>query len=156
MTRTRVLLVDDNDSFLDGVAAWLAGEDGIEVVGTARSGRAAIEQVEKLAPDLVLTDGTMPEMDGFEATRRIKSRPGAPLVVLMTFHASEAARNEAWAAGADGFLAKADVTGSLLQLVRDLVDGRTGGDSDPRGASAAAQPTKRSNLSTKPDPSRDP
>lgn len=156
MSRIRVLLVDNNRSFLEGVAAWMVGEEGIDVVGKAHSGQVAIDQVNQLNPDLVLTDGTMPGMDGFEATRRIKSNPGAPLVVLMTFHDSEAARNEAWAAGADGFLAKADVTSSLLDLARDLVAGRAGRDADPRRRPATLQRNKRSSQSpsqpTKPGP----
>jgi DNA-binding NarL/FixJ family response regulator len=134
-----MLLVDDNEDFRKGVTAWLADETRIEIVGDARSGREALERVRELGPDLVLMDVSMPEIDGFEATRRMKADGEAPLVVLMTFYHSETARQEAWAAGADGFLSKASLTGELLGLVRNLLSLRleasdTGSDrSDRRG-----------------------
>lgn len=124
MAPIRMLLVDDNLDFRKGVSAWLADEPRVEVAGTACSGREALERVGELKPDLVLMDVSMPEIDGFEATRRIKSDREAPLVVLMTFYHSETARQEAWAAGADGFLSKASLTGELLGLVRDLLSHR--------------------------------
>ena len=121
MRRIRVLLVDDNDDFLEGVSAWLTSGPGLELVGVARTGREALEKVELLHPDLVLMDVAMPEINGFEATRRIKSTPGAPPVVLLTFHESETARVEAWAAGADGFVPKTKVTEELMNVIRNLL-----------------------------------
>ena len=95
MARIRMLLVDDNLDFRKGVSAWLADEPRIEIAGTACSGREALERVAELKPDLVLMDVSMPEIDGFEATRRMKSDGEAPLIVLMTFYHSETARQEA-------------------------------------------------------------
>jgi DNA-binding response OmpR family regulator len=66
-------------------------------------------------------DVAMPDMNGFEATRRIKSKPGAPLVILLTFHDSETARVEALAAGADGFVPKTKVTEDLMRVIRSLL-----------------------------------
>ena len=74
-----------------------------------------------LHAELVLMDVTLPDMSGFEAARRIKARAEAPLVVLLSFHDSKAARLEAWAAGADGFVAKSELTESLTPLVGDLL-----------------------------------
>jgi DNA-binding NarL/FixJ family response regulator len=116
-----VLLVDDNDDFLDGLSAWLAHDPRLEIVGRAHSGPDAILAVPRLQPNLVLMDVSMPDMNGFEATRQIKSNPNAPLVVLIAFHDSRAARLEAWAAGADGFVAKAETTERLMPVVRDLL-----------------------------------
>lgn len=156
MSRIRVLLVDDNDDFLEGVAAWLAGEPEFEVIGTAHSGREAIEQVERLGPEVVLMDVTMPDMNGFEAARSIKSHPGAPRVILTTFHVSEAARHEAWAAGADGFLAKADVTQRFMKVVEEMLAGRAGRSSDrgPREPHTSAAGV-HSSPSKKQGPPRD-
>lgn len=150
MRATRILLVDDNDDFLEGVNAWLAGETEFEVIGVARSGRQALDQIERLRPDLVLTDGTMPEMDGFQATRRIKMLADAPLVVLTTFHDSASARNEAWAAGADGFITKSEITDGLLGLVRSLVGGTTKPGSDRFVRPTDAQPSSRTKPSEAP------
>lgn len=121
MKSIRVLLVDDNHDFLEGVSAWLTRDPAFELAGVARSGGEALTQVEHLDPDVVLMDVAMPDVNGFEATRRIKSNPGAPLVILLTFHDSETARAEAMAAGADGFVPKAKVTEDLMRVIRSLL-----------------------------------
>jgi DNA-binding NarL/FixJ family response regulator len=121
VSRARVLLVGGNEVFLDGVAAWVAPAARLEVVGRAHTGSEALECVETLRADVVLMDVTLPDMSGFETTRRIKARPGAPLVVLLSFHDSQATRLEAWAAGADGFVPKPDTADSLLPLVAKLL-----------------------------------
>jgi DNA-binding NarL/FixJ family response regulator len=121
VSRIRVLLVDDNDDFLDGLTAWLSGDPRLQLAGKAHSGKGAMKQVSRLHPDLVLMDAAIADMNGFEVTRRIKSEPGAPLVVLLTFHESNAARLEAWAAGADGFVSKAEIAEKLMPVVRDLL-----------------------------------
>src|SRR5207253_1314521 len=71
--RVRVLVVDDNDGFRGSLAALLGGED-LEVVGEASSGIEAIRLVNELAPDVVLMDVRMPQMDGIETTRRLKAQ----------------------------------------------------------------------------------
>jgi len=148
----RVLLVDENDDFLDGLTAWIAGDPRLRLAGKAHSGHAALEQVERLHPDLALIGASLPDLNGFETTRRIKSRPDAPRVVLLTFHESNAARLEAWAAGADAMVSKAEIPEKLLSVVQDLVR-RPAEASAARGSKRENEPSK---LSTeKPGPSRD-
>src|SRR5262249_59931152 len=72
----RVLLVDDNHDFLASVERFLSVEPGIAVVGRAASGREALDQVGRLRPEVVVMDLSMPEMDGLEATQRLKPQPG--------------------------------------------------------------------------------
>jgi len=157
-----MLLVDDSDAFLCAVAAWLEREPRIEVVGRARSARKAIEQIESLRPDLVLMDVSLSEMSGFDVTTRIKSSRNAPRVILMSFHASEAARREAWSAGADGLIVKSEITESLLPLVRDLTAARTaeaaGRTPRPGGSTATSSREEHPHGSKKPvsPPSDDP
>jgi two-component system response regulator (stage 0 sporulation protein A) len=122
-----VLLVDDNDDFLDGVVDWVAHDAQIEIVGRAHSGSEALGRIEELRPDMVLMDVMLPDMSGFEVARRIKSRDSAPLVVLLSFHDNHAARLEAWTAGADGFVAKSETTTRLMPLVGDLLRQRRPG-----------------------------
>ena len=119
-----MLLVDDNEDFLDSVTAWLTHEPQLEIAGRAHTGSRALEEVERLRPDLVLMDVTIPDMNGFEAARRIKSRDAAPRVVLLAFHDSHTAQLEAWAAGADGFVAKTEITERLMPIVRELIRDR--------------------------------
>jgi DNA-binding NarL/FixJ family response regulator len=151
VSQIRVLLVDDSDDFLDVVSEWLTADPGIEIVGKAHTGSEAVTRVEELKPDVVLMDVTMPGMNGFEATRSIKSKPGAPQVVLLAFHDSETARHAAWAAGADDLMAKADVTDGLLGLIRDLVSGQPAA----RAARRSTRSRRVSKSLTKQGPSRE-
>jgi two-component system, OmpR family, response regulator CpxR len=127
VSRARTLLVAVDGVFLDAVCEWVADDERIEVVEIAHSGSAALERVESLGVELVLVDVTLPDMSGFEVVRRLKSRPDAPLAVLLSFYDSRAAQLEAWAAGADGFLPKSDMAEGLMPLVGDLLRRRNVG-----------------------------
>jgi NarL family two-component system response regulator LiaR len=116
----RVLLVDQNDDFLDAVLAWLGGAATVEVVGRSHTGAEAVARVETLAPDVVVMDVALPDMSGLDATRQIKRRAGAPVVILTSFHGSRAARAVAADAGADECLSKADITADLLPAIARL------------------------------------
>jgi DNA-binding NarL/FixJ family response regulator len=83
---TRVLLVDDHELVRQGVAAMLLNADGIEVVGEARTGREAIEATRRDLPDVVLMDVRMPDMDGLEATKKIKDERPRTAVIMVTMH----------------------------------------------------------------------
>lgn len=121
MSRARTLVVAGNDTFLDGVVAWMADDPRIDVVGRAHSGSDVLDRIDALQADLVLMDVSLPDGSGFEVARRIKSRPSAPLVVLLSFYDSRVARLEAWAAGADGFLPTSETAESLRPLLGDLL-----------------------------------
>lgn len=116
----RVLLVDDQDLFREGVAVIVDAQEGMEVVGSAGDGLEAVRLVEELEPDVVLMDIRMPEMDGVEATRQIflpervarRTRP-VRVVVLTTFNLDDRAAT-AIRYGASGFLLK-DTTPLLLR-----------------------------------------
>ena len=107
MTRIGVLLVDDQQLVRTGFRMILKDETDIEVLGDAADGRAAIEAVRRLRPDVVVMDIRMPIMDGVEATRRLFADPDvtARVLVLTTFDADEFVL-EALRAGASGFLLK--------------------------------------------------
>jgi DNA-binding NarL/FixJ family response regulator len=122
----RVLLVDDQDLFRAGVAVIVDADEGMEVVGSAGDGVEAVRLVDELAPDVVLMDIRMPEMDGVEATRQIfspdrvrrRERP-VRVVVLTTFNLDDRAAT-AIRHGASGFLLK-DTTPALLhQAIRTV------------------------------------
>jgi len=125
--RARTLLVGGNEVFLDGLGAWVALDPQFEVVGRAHDGAVVLDVIETLRVDVVLMDVTLRDASGFEIARRIKLKSTAPLVVLLSFHDSQAARLEAWAAGADGFVSKSDTADCLLPLVGDLLRQRNQG-----------------------------
>ncbi|RPI34522.1 MAG: DNA-binding response regulator, partial [Nitrospiraceae bacterium] len=74
MNKTRVLIVDDHALLREGIIAFLKHHDDIEVVGEASNGLQAIEQAEKLRPEVIIMDISMPELGGIEATVEIKKR----------------------------------------------------------------------------------
>ena len=117
MERIRLLVVDQNDDLLDGIAAWAKACSPFDVVGRAHSAAETIERVETLRPEIVLLDASLPDRSGFEVARSIKARSAAPIVVLMSFHDSRTARGEALAAGADDWISKDAISESLVHRV---------------------------------------
>jgi DNA-binding NarL/FixJ family response regulator len=103
---TRVLIADDHPAFLRGVEVMLAGVDEIEVVGRATTGRAALDLAAQTAPDVVLMDLRMPDLDGIEATRRLNRSDHAPAVVVLTMFEDDDSVFAAMRAGARGYLLK--------------------------------------------------
>ena len=131
----RVLLVDDSEEFIRAAGLWIESQPSLRLVASARNGEEAIEAVGAETPDLVLIDAFMPVLSGFEATRRIKSRAGAPLVLILSVHEGSAMEQEAWAAGADGFLPKPELATRLPEWIRERTEpgrGTAGNDRRPR------------------------
>lgn len=145
----RVLLVDDHRMMREGLRALLAGAPDLEIVGEASDGRAALELVRTLSPDVVVMDVGMPELNGIEATRRIRTEsPGVKVVALST-HRNSSYVHHMLEAGATGYVLKISAYDELLRAVRTVSLGKTylspeiaGGvverstQPHPRGASA--------------------
>jgi DNA-binding NarL/FixJ family response regulator len=119
MSRIRVLIVDDQPLMRAGFKSVLEASGQVEVAGEAATGREAIEQARRLAPDVVLMDVRMPDMDGIEATRRL---PDQKILILTTFGLDEYIL-EALRAGASGFLLKDAPVDELLGAVRAVAAG---------------------------------
>ena len=112
--RIRTLIVDDSPMVVKSLKEFFGRDGGFAVVGVAGTGVEAVERVQRLRPELVVTDVLLPEMDGLEATRRIKAGKGAPVVIVFTLEDSRVARAGAMTAGADGFVAKAPKASDAL------------------------------------------
>ena len=95
----RTIVVDDNPTLLKFAVRLLASIPDVVVVGEANSGQSALEVVDRMRPDLVLTDLAMPGMDGLELTRTLVARPDGPAVIIMTVHDLPQYRDAALAAG---------------------------------------------------------
>ena len=119
----RVLLVDDDDLMRAGLRAVLSSDSRVEVVGEAGSGRAAVERVRALRPDLVLMDVRMPDLDGIAATREVTSAsPEVKVVILTTFEQDDYIFG-ALNAGASGFLLKRSGPEELLAAIQTVAAG---------------------------------
>lgn len=125
----RILLVDDQDLFRAGLQVILDAQPGLLVVGQAADGAAGVRAVDELAPDVVLMDIRMPEVDGVEATRRIfsaerisaRSKP-VRVLVLTTFNLDDRAAT-AIRHGASGFLLKDATPEQLVNAIRTVQAG---------------------------------
>ena len=113
----RILLAEDHLDSREALCALLEAF-GFEVI-PAVNGAEAVELARRHPPDLVLMDIMMPEVDGFEATRRLRDFPETRDIPIITLTAMEGSRTQALEAGADDFLAKPINSGQLLDKVRD-------------------------------------
>jgi DNA-binding NarL/FixJ family response regulator len=121
----RLLVVDDHAFMRLGIKAILDQDATLEVVGEARDGRAAIQCCRELRPDLILMDVSMPEIDGIEATRRIKAEFPSTSVLILTAHADHRLLMDAVKAGAAGYVLKGENPNLMLDAVRAVLDGET-------------------------------
>jgi two-component system, NarL family, response regulator LiaR len=114
----RVLLVDDHAVVREGLRNFLALQDGLEIVGEASDGAEAIEQAERLEPDVILMDLVMPGLDGIGAMRQLRVRsPGSRVIVLTSFLEDERVL-PAIQAGAAGYLLKNVAPAELARAIR--------------------------------------
>jgi DNA-binding NarL/FixJ family response regulator len=119
----RLLIVDDDPLVRAGLTFMLGGAEDIEIVGEGADGADATELAERLRPDVVLMDIRMPHVDGLTATERLRGRPDAPeVVVLTTFHADEQVLR-ALRAGAAGFVLKDTPPAEIVAAVRRVAAG---------------------------------
>lgn len=122
-SRTRLVIVDDDALVRAGLRLMLDGAHGIEVVGEAADGAEVTGVLDAHPTDVVLMDLRMPRVDGIEATRRVRSRPAAPAVVVLTTFDSDEEVVGALHAGASGYLLKDMPPERIVAAVRAAATG---------------------------------
>jgi DNA-binding NarL/FixJ family response regulator len=121
----RILLADDHQMIREGLRALLEKEMGIEVVGEAPDGEAAIEQVARTAPHIVVMDVGLPQLNGIEAARRIIDARHNVKVIALSAHPDHHFVREMLQAGASGYVLKQTASEELVRAIREVMDGRT-------------------------------
>ena len=122
MSKPRVLLADDHTLVLDGFRKLL--EDRCEIVGVAEDGRTLLRMAEELQPDIVTLDISMPQLNGIDAARKLKKILPRIKLIFVTMHADSAYVNEAFKAGASGYLLKRSAGSELLQAIESAMGGQ--------------------------------
>jgi DNA-binding NarL/FixJ family response regulator len=121
---TRILIADDHPVVCRGLRSLLATHEGWEVCGEARTGAEAVQLVKQLKPDILITDISMPEMNGFEALRLVHAFDPHMGILMLTMHDSEPMLRGAMEAGAHAYVLKSDLDSRLIEAVEALCEGR--------------------------------
>ena len=124
MTSIRVLMADDHKLFIDGLGSILDQQHGMEVVGAAREGFAAVELAARLRPDIVLMDISMPRLNGLEATSRILADRPQTGVIILSMHSDRRYVVQALRAGARGYVLKDSASEELLRAIARVSAGQ--------------------------------
>jgi DNA-binding NarL/FixJ family response regulator len=115
-------MADDHTLVLDGFRKLL--EDRCEIVGVAEDGRTLLRMAQELQPDIVTLDISMPQLNGVDAARKLKKILPLTKLIFVTMHADPAYVNEAFKAGASGYLLKRSAGSELLQAIQSVMDGQ--------------------------------
>ena len=127
----RILVAEDDESFLEAISLLLEQDDRFVVAGRARNGREAVALAEEVAPDAVVVDIEMPVLDGVEATRRLReAAPDLPIVAV-SGHDYEERVLEIRQAGADDYVRKARLADELPRVLAALLE-KAGRSTRPR------------------------
>jgi DNA-binding NarL/FixJ family response regulator len=113
-----VLIADDNGLFVRALEGLLEAEESIRVIASAENGKTAAHLAAELRPDVVLMDLSMPHVDGFEATRRIRQKAPGTAIVILTGSNDPDDLDRAQAAGASGYVTKDRILAELVGAIR--------------------------------------
>lgn len=123
--KTRIMLADDHQMVRQGFRLILQAQEDMEVVGETGNGREAVDLARVLKPDVVIMDVTMPELNGIEATRRIREAEPLVRVVALSVHRDAVYVRESVRAGAEGYILKESADSELIAAVRAVARGNS-------------------------------
>jgi two-component system response regulator NreC len=120
----KIMVVDEHKIVREGLATLIAKQPNMEIVGEATDGREALDLVEKNPPDLILMDVTMPNLNGIEATRRIKSKNPEIEIIALSLHSERQFVLGMISAGASGYLIKQCTFDELVLAINTVMEGK--------------------------------
>jgi DNA-binding NarL/FixJ family response regulator len=123
LPKTRVLLAEDHTVVAEGLQSLL--KDSFDLVGMVHDGRALIEAAEQLRPDVIVTDLSMPLLNGLDAVRQIRARGSHARVIVLTMHSDTHLAAEAFRAGVSGYLLKVSPAEELVRAIQEVAQGRS-------------------------------
>jgi DNA-binding NarL/FixJ family response regulator len=123
MARPRVLLGDDHVMFCEGLRSIF--EPHFDVVGIVENGQKLVADAERLQPDIVVADVSMPLLNGIGAARKLQKMKRPPKIVFLTMHADATFATEAFRAGASGYVLKSSPASEIVTAVQEAIRGRT-------------------------------
>ena len=121
--KLRILLADDHQVLRDGLRLLIDAQPNMRVVGEAANGREALLKAREVSPDLVVMDLSMPEMNGLEATQRLKAEFPHVRILALTAHEDESYLAQLCKAGAAGYVLKRSAGDELLQAITTIANG---------------------------------
>ena len=122
--KKRIVIAEDHTILREGLRALLSAKPDYEIVGEAEDGNAAIRCVEKLKPNLVLMDLSMPRMNGMDAIKEIKKRSPETKVLVLTVHKTDEYIMATFQAGADGYVLKDSTHAELELAIQNVLSGK--------------------------------
>lgn len=122
MMRPRILIADDHSMILAGLRKLVEAEG--DVVGTVEDGRALVEEAQRLRPDVILLDISMPLLNGLDAARQLTKLVPESKLIFLTMHATPTYATEAFKAGASGYLIKRSAASELKQAIQAVLRGQ--------------------------------
>ncbi len=124
MKKHRIVLVDDHQMLIDGLSAILSANDSIEIIKTYTNGNLFLEELETLQPDIILTDISMPEIDGYELTKRIKRTYPEIKVIALSMSGNIADINKMIDVGISGYVLKNVGNQELIEAIHKVAQGK--------------------------------
>jgi two-component system, NarL family, response regulator NreC len=125
MNKLRIFLAEDHETIRDGLKLLVNSQPDMEIVGEADNGRAAVQLVPELQPDVVVMDVSMPELNGLQATKRLKQKCPQVKILTLTRHTDDGYLQQLLQAGASGYVLKQSKSAELLRAIRFVAGGQT-------------------------------
>ena len=125
MNKLRILLAEDHETIRDGLKLLVNSQTDMETVGEADNGRVAVQLAQELLPDVVVMDVSMPELNGLQATKKLKQKCPQVKVLTLTRHTDDGYLQQLLQAGASGYVLKQSKSAELLRAIRAVAIGQT-------------------------------
>lgn len=119
----KIIIADDHELFVEGLSELVARKPDIELSGQAHDGLQAVEQTEKLKPDIILMDIAMPKMNGIKASQQIRAKFPEVKILILSMHNSRELITESLKAGANGYILKDCTSEELYDAMKSIMQG---------------------------------